>query len=131
MLNDILGTDKIKKFQANEDDINDIQLFIKTYKNDQEFMNEILSSFIDEVSERMGNLETAVSQKDAKAIAYAAHKFIAIFSSVYIDSASKISHELQNAARSNDIPLCENLFNDLQNKMFEIISYIQSVMVEI
>jgi len=115
--------------QPEIDDINDIKYFIKNLEDDQEFLSEILSSYPQEIEQRIKRVENAVKQKNANDIEKATHKFIALFSTIFIRTAANLSHELQSAARSNQIELCEKLFKELQSKIIIISSYIKSIKV--
>ncbi|MBF0449730.1 MAG: response regulator [Candidatus Magnetomorum sp.] len=108
----------------------DIQLFIDTTMSDMEFLKETLQSFPIDVDERLGRLESAIHTKNTKEIAVATHKFIALFSSIFIDSASTISHKLQILARANKFDQCERLFLQLKKLMLEVVDYINSIKVD-
>ena len=124
----VLPVNKLETESENVDKLNyteDIQRFIATTQNDPEFLNNTLKSFPQNVSERLKRLEEAILSGDTKKIALASHKFIALFSIILIRMASKISHELQNAARLNDLTKCEHLFKELKYKMNDVVNYIQ------
>ncbi|MFO7753850.1 MAG: ATP-binding protein, partial [Desulfobacteraceae bacterium] len=110
-----------------EEDIADIRAFLESNADDPEFAGEILKSFPGHVSERMARLEAAVENKDVEETAAAAHKFIALFSAVYIHSACKTGRDLQTGARNGDPQLCRKLFQDLKTRMNKIVQYIESI----
>jgi signal transduction histidine kinase/DNA-binding NarL/FixJ family response regulator len=111
------------------DFIKDIQHFIETTKDDPEFLHHTLKTFPIHISKRLQILETAISKKDSKGIVLASHKFIALFSVIFISETSRYSHELQNAARTDDLEKCEQIFFHLKQSMNEIINYIHSMEV--
>ena len=106
-----------------DDYIIEIQRFINNTRGAQEFLKEML----DEYSIRMNRLEKAILSKDTKEIELAIHKFIALFSAIFINSAIKISRDLLNAAKSNDLENCEHLFLDLKTKMQKIVNHIKNL----
>ncbi|MFO7754235.1 MAG: MASE3 domain-containing protein [Desulfobacteraceae bacterium] len=110
-----------------KEDIADVRAFLTSNKDDPEFSGQILKSFPGHVSERMARLKAAVENRDAKETAAAAHKFIALFSAVYIRSAFQTSRDLQTAARQGDLESCQHLFQDLEPRMNEIVQYIESI----
>ncbi|MFO7883612.1 MAG: MASE3 domain-containing protein [Desulfobacteraceae bacterium] len=112
---------------CNDEDIADIQAFLKTNSDDPGFTGEILNAFPQHVFQRLARLETVVEDRDLKEISAAAHKFTALFSAVYIRAACQISQELQAAARQEDPALCHRLFQDLKSRMHGIVQYINTV----
>ncbi|MFO7802572.1 MAG: response regulator [Desulfovermiculus sp.] len=110
-----------------EEDIADVRAFMESNKDDPEFSGEILKSFPGHISERMARLKAAVENRDAKETAAAAHKFIALFSAVYIRSAFQTSRDLQTAARQGDLESCQHLFRNLEPRMNKIVQYIESL----
>jgi CheY-like chemotaxis protein/HPt (histidine-containing phosphotransfer) domain-containing protein len=105
----------------------DIHYLIETNQDDPDYLHEILKSFPIDAENRLNNIKTAIINNDTKAIAIAAHKFIALFSCIFIDSASKTSHDLQAAAKNNEIDQCKQIFEQLAQLMKEIIQYIESI----
>jgi len=120
----------IEKNTNTDEYIDDIQFFIETNQDDPDFLIEILESFPDDVKDRLNKLKTSVVNENTKAIAVAAHKFIALFSSIFIDSASQISHKLQISAKSNNIDECHEIFNQLERLMNDIVHYLSSLKLE-
>ena len=120
----------IEKNTNTDEYIDDIQFFIETNQDDPDFLIEILESFPDDVKDRLNKLKTSVVNENTKAIAVAAHKFIALFSCIFIDSASQISHKLQISAKSNNIDECHEIFNQLERLMNDIVHYLSSLKLE-
>ena len=110
------------------EDFADIHDFMVSYKDKQPLLREILTKYQDAAQERIQRIERAVSQRDIKEIRFAAHKFVSLFSAVYIRSAVELSHDLQNAARSGDLETCDRLFNRIKAKMAQIESQIKLIM---
>lgn len=111
---------------CSDEDIADIQAFLDTSSDDPGFVGEILKVFPQQVSQRLVRLETAVKNRDLQEIAGAAHKFIALFSAVYIRAACQTGQELQAAARQEDLASCQRLFKDLKSRMHGIVQYINT-----
>jgi PAS domain S-box-containing protein len=109
--------------------VTDIQFFIESTKGDPDFLKDSLKFFPQLVAERLKRLETSILTKDTKEIAVASHKFIALFSAIYIREASQYSHDLQNAARAGNLEKCEIIFQDLKAMMDDILNYINAMEV--
>ena len=104
--------------------IADIVRYIEQYKNDKEFLNNILESFIRETPVRMETLAQAIFEKDFEQIAKAAHSITNLVSAVRIYSAANYAKELEKAARNQYLKEVLPLYGLLKQEMEKIIEYL-------
>lgn len=112
---------------GDEQDYADIQDFIDSTEQDPEFLSTMLSTFPEQIAERLEKIDHAIDNRDIQALRHAAHGFIALFSAIYIRSAAKLGHELQAAARTGDLTNCEHIFYKLKNRINHIKRHIESL----
>ncbi|MBF0225562.1 MAG: response regulator [Desulfobacterales bacterium] len=127
--NTTISLDALSEELNTDEYITDIQRFVKNTQDDIEFMRKVLLSFPKNAQDRLDLVEKAITDQDTDQIAKTIHRFLGLFSLIFIRSVTKNSQELQKAARSGNLKKCNELFSELQQKMKHILNYIKSIQV--
>jgi len=103
----------------------ELSAFIDAFRDDVDFKKVLLTTFLKDSQDRMNQLEKAVNSQSINEIVMLSHSITGLLASIQIFSIVKVSKRLESAARSNEVARIETLYQDLKNKMRQIINHVQ------
>ncbi len=106
--------------------VTDIRNLIARFPDQNEFLRELFSNFMEETPVAMSDLEAAVKANDCAAVRHAAHSIVNIAGFIQAHSAVEISRKIELAAEENDMEAAAVHYRELNRCIDAVIHYLKS-----
>jgi PAS domain S-box-containing protein len=115
-----------KSFIDSNEYIEELNNFIGKFNKNVCIQQELLTTFLKDSQKRMDLLEKEITSQRINEIVSLSHSITGMLASMQIVSVSKLSKNLEAAARSNDMDRIEMLYQSLRKKIQQIVHLIRS-----
>ena len=95
----------------------DLSAILNNIDGDREFLNEIVSAFLEQSSELMTDIKTAVAENDNEALEFTAHTLKGAVANFGAEIVKETAFKLEQMGRNNDLSQAEAVYQNLEEEM--------------